>query len=115
MDYDIFESVSQGSDGAQDAENSRIAAISDELRRLCQLHEAQPGIGQAHVTPFEREQRMAEQMAKARGYWIPMMQVFSLGVPGPSGNENDIYGPPSVSRKRTVRVASPTAVSSSGT
>ena len=34
---------------------------------------------------------MAEQMAKARGYWIPMMQVFSLGVPGPSGNENDIY------------------------
>ena len=91
MDYDIFESVSQGSDGAQDAENSRIAAIADELRRLCQLHEAQPGIGQAHVTPFEREQRMAEQMAKARGYWIPMMQVFSLGVPGPSGNENDIY------------------------
>ena len=43
------------------------------------------------MTPFEREQRMAEQMAKARGYWIPMMQVFSLGVPGPSGNENDIY------------------------
>ena len=34
---------------------------------------------------------MAEQMAKARGYWIPMMQVFSHGVPGPSGNENDIY------------------------
>ena len=91
MDYDIFESVSQGSDGAQDAENSRIAAIADELRRLCQLHEAQPGTGQAHVTPFEREQRMAEQMAKARGYWIPMMQVFSLGVPGPSGNENDTY------------------------
>ena len=43
------------------------------------------------MTPFEREQRMAEQMAKARGYWIPMMQVFSLGVPDPSGNENDIY------------------------
>ena len=41
------------------------------------------------MTPFEREQRMAEQMAKARGYWIPMMQVFSLGVSGPSGNEND--------------------------
>ena len=59
MDYDILKSVSQGSDGAQDAENSRIAAIADELRRLCQLHEAQPGTGQAHVTPFEREQRMA--------------------------------------------------------
>ena len=43
------------------------------------------------MTPFEREQRMAEQMAKADGYWIPMMQVFDLGVPGPSGNENDTY------------------------
>ena len=91
MSYDILKSVSQGGDGAQDAENRRIAAIADELRRLCQLHEAQSGTGQADVTPFEREQRMAEQMAKADGYWIPMMQVFDLGVPGPSGNENDTY------------------------
>jgi hypothetical protein len=91
MSYDILKSVSQGSDGAQDAENSRIAAITNELRRLCQLHEAQSGTGQANVTSFEREQRMAEQMAKAGGYWIPMMQVFNLGVPGPSGNENDTY------------------------
>ena len=56
MDYDILKSVSQGSDGAEDAENSRIAAVADELRRLCQLHEAQSGTGQAHVTPFEQEQ-----------------------------------------------------------
>jgi hypothetical protein len=67
MDYDFPKSVSQGSDGAQDAENSRIAKIADELRRLCQLHEAQSGTGQADVTPNEREQRMAEQMAKEKG------------------------------------------------
>ena len=30
-------------------------------------------------------------MSKANGYWIPMMDVFNLGVPGPSGNENDTY------------------------
>jgi len=30
-------------------------------------------------------------MAKSQGYWIPMMEVFNLGVPGPSGNENDTY------------------------
>ena len=77
MDYDILKSVSQGSDGAQDAENSRIAAIADELRRLCQLHEAQPGTGQANVTPFEREQRMAEQMAKARGLSVPLHLLAS--------------------------------------
>ena len=51
MDYDILKSVSQGSDGAQDAENSRIAAIADELRRRSKLYEAKPGTGQAHVTP----------------------------------------------------------------
>jgi hypothetical protein len=43
------------------------------------------------VTPFEREQRMAEQMAKSGGYWIPMMQMFDIGVPGPCGNENSTY------------------------
>ena len=30
-------------------------------------------------------------MAKANGYWIPMMDIFDLGIPGPSGNENDTY------------------------
>ena len=90
MNHDILESVSQGGNNTQDAENSRIAAIADELYRLCQLHETQSGTGQADVTPFEREQRLAEQRAKDGGYWIPMMQVFDLGVPGPSGNENYI-------------------------
>ena len=91
MNDDLFQSVPQGSIGAKDAENRRIETVANELRRRSKLYEAKPGTGQAHVTPFEREQRMAEQMAKARGYWIPMMQIFDLGVPGPSGNENDTY------------------------
>jgi hypothetical protein len=91
MDYDISQPVPQGGDGAQDAENSRIAAIANELERLCAVHEAQLGDSQADVSRFETEQRVAEQMAKANGYWIPMMDVFDLGVPGPSGNENDTY------------------------
>ena len=73
MNHDISQPVPQGSNGAQDAENSRIAAIADELNH------------------FEVEQRVAEKMAKANGYWIPMMDIFDLGVPGPSGNENDTY------------------------
>ena len=91
MRHDISQPVPQGSDGAQDAENSRIAAIADELERLCAVHEAQLGDSQADVSRFETEQRVAEQMAKANGYWIPMMDIFDLGVPGPSGNENDTY------------------------
>ena len=91
MSYDISQPVPQGGNGAQDAENSRIAAIANELERLCSVHEEQLGIGQANVSRFEIEQRTAEQMAKANGYWISMKNIFDLGVPGPSGNENDTY------------------------
>jgi uncharacterized protein (UPF0335 family) len=91
MNHDIFQPVPQGSDGAQDAENRRIAAIADELERLCAVHEAQLRDSQTDVSRFEAEQRAAEQLAKSNGYWIPMMDVFCLGVPGPSGNENDTY------------------------
>ena len=91
MNHDISQPVPQGSDGAQDAENSRIAAIADELERLCRVHEAQCGDSIPNANHFEVEQRVAEKMAKANGYWIPMMDIFDLGVPGPSGNENDTY------------------------
>ena len=91
MSHDISQPVPQGGDGAQDAENSRIAAIADQLERLCAIHEAQRGDSLKDVSRFETEQRVAEQMAKSQGYWIPMMDIFDLGVPGPSGNENDTY------------------------
>ena len=41
MSHDLFQSVPQGSIGAQDAENSRIEAVANELRRRCELYEAQ--------------------------------------------------------------------------
>ena len=50
----------QGSNGAQDAENSRIAAIADEFERLCAIHEAQLRDSQADVSHFEAEQRAAK-------------------------------------------------------
>ena len=68
MNHDISQPVPQGSDGAQDAENSRIAAIADELERLCAVHEAQLRDSQTDVSRLEVEQRTAEQMAKANGY-----------------------------------------------
>ena len=91
MSHDISQPVPQGSDGAQDAENSRIAAIANELERLCAVHEAQLGDSQADVSHLDLEQRAAEQLAKEQNFWIPMADVFTLGVPGPSGNENDTY------------------------
>ena len=91
MSNDILESVSQGSNGAYDEENRRIQEISNELQRLCRLHEAQSRTGQADGGRFEIELRVAEQYAKSVGMWIPMDKVFDLGEPGPSGNENDTY------------------------
>ena len=100
MNYDISESVSQRGDGASvsqrgdgayDEENRRIQEVSNELQRLCRLHEEESGDGKRNGTRFEIEQRVAEQYAKEHGIWIPMDNVFDLGTPGPSGNENDTY------------------------
>ena len=91
MNDDIFESVSQGGSGEETAENRRIHEVADELYRRCQLHEAQLRDSQEDVNRLEVEQRVAEQYAKENGIWLPMSDVFDLGVPGPSGNENDTY------------------------
>lgn len=91
MKYDISQSISQRSIREKDAENQRIAEIADELRRGCQVYEAESGIGKEHVSHFDAEQRSAESYAKEHGMWIPMDEVFDLGSPSDSGNENDIY------------------------
>ena len=89
MNDDIPESVSQRSSREETAENRRILEIADELRRRCELYEAQLRNGEEHVSRLEVEQRVAEQYAKDNGMWLQMSDVFDLGVPGPSGNEND--------------------------
>ena len=91
MTHDFLQPVPQGGDRAQDTENNRIAAVADELQRLCAIHETQPGNSQQNVSLLDIEQRTAEAMAKAGGFWIPMMKISDLGVPGPSGHENDTY------------------------
>ena len=91
MNDDIPESVSQRSNGTYDEENRRIQEISDELQRLCLLHEMQFPTGAGNGSRFEIEQRQAELYAKSTGIWIPMDKVFNLGIPGPCGNENDTY------------------------
>ena len=91
MSYDISESVSQRGSGEETTENRRIHEIADELHRRCQLYEAQLRNGQSDVNHLEVEQRVAELYAKENGMWLPMSNVFDLGVPGPSGNENDTY------------------------
>ena len=63
MGDDVFKSISQRIDGTHDEENRRIKEISDELQRLCRLHETQPRTGKEDRGYFEIEQRIAEQYA----------------------------------------------------
>lgn len=91
MAYDISKSISQGSSGAETQENRRILEVAAELSRRCKLYEAQLREGEKHVSPLDIEQRAAEQYAKENGMWLAMSDVFDLGTPGPSGNENDTY------------------------
>ena len=91
MSYDILQPIPQGGNGAQDAEDRRIQEIADELHRLCSVYEAESGNGHTNGSRLEIEQRITERFAKSNGLWIPIDSIFNLGVPGPSGNENDTY------------------------
>ena len=91
MTDDLFESIPQRGSAEEAPENIRIHEIADELRRCCQLYEAQLRNGEEDVSRFEVEQRAAELFAKNNNLWIPLNDIFDLGVPGPSGNENDLY------------------------
>ena len=91
MSHDILQPIPQGGYGAYDEENRKIQGIADELKRLCRIHEEEFGDSQTNGGSLEIEQRITEQYAKTHNLWIPIDYMFDLGVPGPSGNENDTY------------------------
>ena len=79
MSHDLPQSVPQGSDRAQDSEDRRILAIADELRRRCQLYEAELRDGESHVSSREAEERIVEQYAKEKNLWVPYSDVIGFG------------------------------------
>ena len=91
MRHDLPKPVPQGINGAYSEKNRSLQEISDELRRLCCLYEEESGDSSSNGSRLEKEQRITEQFAKSHSLWIPLDDVFTLGVPGPSGNENDLY------------------------
>ena len=91
MTHDVSQSISQGFGGKEDEETRRIQEIADELYRRCCLYEEKLREGQNNVRPSEIEHRIAEDYAKEHGLWLSINEVFDLGAPGPSGNENDTY------------------------
>ena len=64
---------------------------ADELRRRCKLYETESRNRHENVELFEVEQRITELYAKENDLWLPLVDISHLGIPGPSGNENDLY------------------------
>lgn len=91
MSNDVFESISQRVDGEETPQNRRISQVANELCRGCELYETQLRDGESNVNRLDIEQRVAELYAKENCMWLPMDKVFDLGIPDPSGNENDTY------------------------
>lgn len=94
--YDILQSISQGKDGALSEENEDLVHIANIIAGTAKdsrANEAEPchSFGNGRASLNEQEQRRAEQWAKHHDCWIPMEDIFQLGVPGPSGSESDTY------------------------
>lgn len=64
MSYDISQSVSQRGSGEETAENRRIHEVADELRRRCQLYEAQLRDGQDNVNHLDITTRGLVKISK---------------------------------------------------
>ena len=66
-------------------------ASERKMRKISESRKSPMSSEDAVVSRFDAEQRSAELYAKEKDMWIPMEEVFDLGLPGASGNENDIY------------------------
>ena len=71
MSNDVSKSIPSRGSGEENAENRRIHEVADELRRRCQLYEAQLRDGQNDVSHLEVEQRVSssrgDRHAASRG------------------------------------------------
>lgn len=90
MIHDVYQSISQEFGGKEIEETRRIQEIANELGRRCSLYETQFREGKADGDG-RIEQRVAEEFAKETEMWLPVSEMFALGIPGPCGNENDTY------------------------
>lgn len=91
MNHDIPQSFPPRSFRTQDAENSYIECIANELRRRCGVYEAQFRTSSTTLNLTDAEAQAAEAYAKEKGLWVPMERIAELGTPGMSGNENELY------------------------
>lgn len=91
MHYDIFKPISQGEHRADDEENDRLGEVANILLRSSAEDEGKFRSWQTYGRSIYDEQNLIEQFIERTGCWLPLDGLFALGVPGPSGSENDTY------------------------
>ncbi len=89
----ISQRVSQRERRTQEKEVGRAKEerLSDELRGRYEASERNAQENKRKISRTELEAQVTEEYAKEKGLWIPFSNVFDLGQPYKSGNENDNY------------------------
>ena len=78
--HDLPQSFPQGGDRAQDSEDRRILTIADELRRRCQLYEAELRDGESHVSSREAEELRQRLVKNARPATQVMIDTYMAAL-----------------------------------
>lgn len=89
--YGISKQISQGDNGTQIEQDGRMEEVTTRLRSCCETFHTISSRGESSLSEQEIESHSAELYAKENNIWIPINEVFDLGVQGQSGNENDTY------------------------
>lgn len=89
---EVPQRISQNNDRTQASQNGRMEEAAIRLRSGSETFVRTGRRSQSEIS--ESEVKEAESYAKENGIWIPFNDVFNLGRPGKSGNENDTYFSP---------------------
>lgn len=71
-----------------------IEVFADKLRRRSaenQIHASRDSAALSSGQLIDIDKEAAESLAKEMGLWIDFSEVFELGIPAPSGMENEVY------------------------
>lgn len=91
MHDDLSEPISQGKYREDDEKDGRLEEVADILLRSCSKNEDKPHSWQTYRASIYDEQDIIEHYIKVNNCWISLDEMFRLGIPGPSGSENDTY------------------------
>ena len=91
MTNGISEPISQGKHRKDAEENGRMEEVVDLLLRSSCKDEGELCSWSAYRRSLYEEQEFVEDYIKSANCWISLNEVFALGVPGPSGSENDTF------------------------